>query len=1138
MGDTPHAQLLAAAKFDGLPKETLSQLREMAVEHGLSPDLSPAHLVENLWERGAIDPEVARWVTTLRDDAGFVRWLEATTLPDGVVTVRPPIRRAPSFLSRWVNGTNFEMRNHPTSSALERMVYDAYEGVERAVQNRVRFVGSLQQRGMKDRHVVPVGKLLQKYNTWQEAVAAKDPLAIPEVRPWYEEFKKAFDEDLRLERRSHLERGTEPVHTDKLPPDERDALLIKLGMNPETTAPDFVVMPRFYDESFGSFRPSKIRRTPQEVQRFEDLLESYASSADLPEGLPEWMAGDFDFWKRWKRNRYFPGGLEGEFLLQIETAPNQWTSLAWAESMEDALDLLRGMQREGKHSGARPRVVSRQAVVDQDIVQHLLGTAEFAKMARTLKDAVVLDPEEIGALFSPSTYTPPKGTGKPILGGMLARTADLDPTNFDVVRAYLLKGQQMARTQYRYKVADAVRTVFDREFDGALSARAGVAPLHQQEQLMQYTRNYISSAMGELTPTDRWVGSVLSWSDMLFNAPRVYGKENLARFNRWFKGEEGATMPFADIFDPTFYRQHGRAQRWASDVGMFQTLLRLGLSPAYLIINRFQHAINGVPAIFESFGTKGIDAARGAWLTAEKLGWHQFNGKIPKSLQWAQDLVEEIGEDITTGKYSAGVSAVESGLWGGAARPITLGLPWPDKVREWFRFVAMHPGQAGESTVRQATGIGGYQAAKAAGMSHEGATQVARRLVEKAHFRYDALAIPQLMRHGPIGGAVARVVMKFKPYMINQVGFEMRAARASFDGLKAGNATPLRAWGNHLAAYMVLGGARGVLNHPFLSALFALPFGLGAYIKAHGPWWLQPDKVAVKVRGKQRELAREADTEEQRFRASVANKGYSVLVDGLPGLVGLSLGHRLGVSGQDLANLTESTAWLGPHLTVYQDWFNFARQQWGQRGAGVAIPGMAAGALATGFLPRGIRDAPWIRLVGATIGGAIATEETERPMYRALVTSPEGRRLLSRVMPTLARNVQRTMDIYGRGVILDTKLRPTALGGESRTTELVAALLGGTTSQTAFSQSYLSTLFPGSAAFELTKTSMAREAARAYVDDEHERLWQIIGDALNIGIDLNWPAIQRQVRLQNQERMETMMKSFPMPVRVAPEIVR
>jgi hypothetical protein len=1132
MGDTPYARLYTAAKFGSLPDATVKLLREAARDHKVDPGLPLSRLVEDLWERGGLDPMTAQWTAELRSDAGFVRWLEHTMLPDNMVTVGRPTRTARSILSKWANPTNFELRKHPTTNAGQAVIYAGYEDIQHRVSAHLQFLASLSQQGMRNKHIEPVGRLLSKYTTWQEALDAKDPLARPELRPYFEQFRRAFDEYAIWERRMHLERGTEPIHTDRMDPETREKFLFERGFDPDEVSPDFVVMPRFVNDAFSDFRPAKVRRTPSEIQQFEDLLTTYDRSGDLPSGLPKWMVDDFDFWKRYKRDRYYPGGLDGEFLLQVEDNAGNWQSLAWAESPADAVLLFRDMQRQGRHATTRARVLSRQVVADPDIVQHFFEPGEFQKMARSLKDVVVMEPDEIGALLMPGTYQPPPGTAKPLRGPLLARTANLEPATYNVTKAYLSLGQRLARMEYRYKVADAARMMLDENFDRALSERAGVEPLARLGDLKEYTIDYIKSALGLPTKTDTWLTSWLAFSDMVWKGPNLVAKEQALRFKRWLRGEEGATMPIREIMSIDFWKTPGRAQKWASDVGAFQTMLRLGLSPSYMIVNRFQHAINGTYEIMMRYGPKGTDAARGAWTDAERLMWHQFTGKIPSG-KYAKlmKLVEEIGEDIVVGKFAAGMSAAEAGLWGGSSRPVLLGVPGPSKGIEVAKWLLMHPGASGESTVRWATGIGAYRAGRNAGLSHEAAVAAAREIVENAHFRYDALAVPHVMRHGAIGGALGRVLLKFKPFMLNQMALELRGFRAAMQGLAKHDVTPLRAYGNHLASYLILGGLRGLLNHPLLSVFFAIPF-LGDKLRQYGPWWANPEGVVSHAAASKAELRRirPGQTQAERFRNSAQAKAYDVVTHGIPGLMGLTFGSRLGVSGQDLANLTESTAWLGPHMTAYQDWFQWAQGYLRQRNTGQAAAGALAGAGVAALTGLGAR--PWMSIAAPTMGMMMATGGMEQSdTWRDLATNPEGRRLMQRIVPTIWKTINRTMDIYGNGVTLDTRLRPTTVDYEDRLTEITASILGQESVGRAEDAAYITTLFPQGAAADATKEAMARAAAAAYLSGDTEAVWRVIADAYEAGIMLSWETIRRQVDHQTTARMETLTKSLPLEYR-------
>lgn len=172
---------------------------------------------------------------------------------------------------------------------------------------------------------------------------------------------------------------------------------------------------------------------------------------------------------------------------------------------------------------------------------------------------------------------------------------------------------------------------------------------------------------------------------------------------------------------------------------------------------------------------------------------------------------------------------------------------------------------AGERVVRKDNYFAGYVWAKEnLGMDDEAARQYAIRLTRFSQAVYNIEALPKIAR-----GAIGKTILKFKPWMINEIQF-----MASLKGNE---------WFKYIAGFLAIGGPRAAILTAKSIPIFAL-LGLGGYLDEIEEW---------------------------------LNKNFSREARGLPGILGYVFNNKgWDISAPASWQLPQSTTeWFGPLMS-------------------------------------------------------------------------------------------------------------------------------------------------------------------------------------------------------------------------------
>ena len=1127
--DEVYSLLYAGAKYDKLVPKQVETLRKIGADHSLARDLPPHRIAEDLWNKRLIDPLSAEWTLNYRQDLGVVRLAGDVDLdPSAVVfTMRSP-RTASWPGSRALNPSHFELAKNPTMQAFESSVRAAHEGV--GVRNaslqdwgrtwrrrRALKFPDGKQRKANDADFEFIWDVLGEHGSWAEAVKAKVAKANDPRRVMFEQLKERMEVSRELNIRLQLLQGTEAVDLFSLPQAVRDKFFSEHPWVDPVLAEQggYWIVPGQLDRfSAKGMTVKRSTRTEEDVTSFLALLKRHDTSETLPPETTGWQRDQFDLWKRFGIENYVPRIHQGEIAVEVQTAAG-WQPAGYATSVPEATLLYRQLRTEGRFGKLPYRLVHKRAYAD-DIIQESMSKSELFTWVNSLRNATISDDATLAGLFLPSAgRKKPSPVGrKPVKGSMQERTTDLRPPKRHPWQELQAYEQQLARTEQRYKVAQAYRTFLDKnnpkalELDIALNEVEGGTALFDpsNKALAHYAETFARDAIGLPNAGEVALNQVYNYYQMLNYGPRTYlgGK-----WDSFVKGEQ--SLSIREVFDPEKWQVFGAARQRASEIVGFQAQWRMAMGPATALVNGTQYHLYTAPMLHREFGSKAAWAARGSWFTAARL-WRAQQSRKPLTgaLLKANDVADAAGVNFQMGRHLAGASGFAGNVQSAMATPVTFGVGKLGTARAWGNFVGMYMFNSAERVNRLATALASYKAATypkargGLGLGHEAAIAKTKEIIGSTQFWYDELNLPQLMRQG---GPAARVLLQFKPFMMNALRYEVDMASKAVKGLARGDLRPAGAAAYHAALYSVYGGAMGALRHPVITGTL--------WATGMLPFIPKPAELRASLAERFGDKEGEGGTAE------------TLLLHGVPGLLNMSLGGRLGITGQEIASLG-GTSWLGPHISTVADFTKAVADFAGQAGSGKAMSGMAVGFLAPALIPgragREIAATPFSRMLGTYVSQFGPGGEKWREW---LNNSPEGRRFVGRLLPSFIRNGTRAVDVYQHGFYLDSKGRRIEVPYGDEAAEAAAKLGGFPTRRDEERQAYLEWLRPRAYKREATKSQLARAAAAAWSRGDLQRAHEIVLEALEAGISLEWPTIEAQVERSLEDQVEGFTRQLP-----------
>ncbi|KKL99730.1 hypothetical protein LCGC14_1811500, partial [marine sediment metagenome] len=722
--DETYSLLYAGAKYNKVTPKQAEVLRKVAVDHNLSRDLPLHRVVEDLWNKRLIDPLSAQWTLAYRQDLGVVRAASEANLDPSAVTFlyRPP--RGVSWPgSRWFNPSHFELGKNPTMQAFESVVRAADETTAQLntdlmnwgkvwQKKRTLHFADGTKRRLNDDDFFLIRDIMEDHGSWGEAVKAGVVKANDPRRLFFEQLAERQKVNLERHVRLQLQMGTEAVLLSSLPRNVRDSFLSDHPWIQEAKlADDFYILPsqlqRFKAEGLTVKRSA---RTDEEITEFLALMKRHDTSVELPQEVTGWMRDQFDLWKRFGIDNYWPRIHQGEFGLEIETAAG-WQPAGYATSYPEAALLYRQLRTEGRFGKVPYRVVHRKAFAD-DIMQETMSRSELFTWVESLREATIADDETLAGLFLPSAgrKKPSPVLRKPVRGSLAERTSDLRPPRRHPWLELVTHERQIARLEQRFKIAQAYRTFLDksnpkaRELDLALNEVEAGRPLFDNRELYHYAETWARDAIGLPGGSEVAQNKIYNFLQMLNYGPRVYGR---AKWDKWLNGEQDLSI--RDVFDSSKWEAFGAARQRASELVAFQAQWRMMMGPGVALVNGTQYHLYTTPMLQREFGAKAAWSARGSWFTAVRLWRAQQSGKpLTGTLLKMSEIADAAGVNLQPGRHMGGASSLAGTVESQLSTPVTFGLGKMGKARAWTDFVGMYMFNSAERVNRLATAIASY----------------------------------------------------------------------------------------------------------------------------------------------------------------------------------------------------------------------------------------------------------------------------------------------------------------------------------------------------------------------------------------------------------------------------------------------
>lgn len=1153
MGDTPAGDLYALAKSGWLTKEQKSALLDVAEDIGLStrtlpsgervPSLPWPRVVKEILTRRKFNPVAANFAIKMNRESGFIRWGQEARLGPEIIEVRIP--RTGDIGPVEAGGAIpwKLMRKFPTARLFDDAIYWAQEQELRFMHSGRAFLDDLRDHrySIKDRRAMR--NLIESHDTWEEALAAG---ASERFQYGFHAYQTLFDEGWDHILRNFLRRKIQPVKFLGAGPRPSDAAkaaaweqhrnwIGSRGIDPDTLVPEALVMPRMPDDVRKASSLSRGEEpsgwSPDKIEEFIRAYHEYPDAAALPADAPEEFKAVFDFWKRFRRLRYWPLVHEGDIGV-IAVRGDEEKVMAWTNTGYDAMVAVQELVRQGRISVADKIRIKQLREVPDDIVVQTIPGREYRKFAREAEEHMELGPEDIQWLLTRTDFEKqPLNIFPPGQVHAKPRTRGLRPLFDDPDREVMVYVGRIARQDYRWNILQATRLLDDSQLDNALSTSHGTPKL--PHNVRTYALDRAHRALGELTPMDRFFDYIVAAYEWLGNAPR----EQIANI---FRGK--AALPSEEIWKLRNYLRPYAARTAASRMVAGQSLFRLGFSPISAVSNLFQYmtttltdmVAQGIPM------TEAIPLWTSSWVDAARIWAHQVNPKhisLPKHLQDILPIIEESGIGLAPGKFLAGAGRSWGDLTG--TRIPLYGKSLTEKAEAIAHYAGMFMFNGAERINRFGTALIYIKRIMAQTGDVQQAIAGASDAVRRTQFLYDELSMPLAMQKlGPLG----RVLFQFKPFMFNIISFEkdliVKAAK--------GDRNAAKALGVHFGGLLAFGGVVGLLHNPVFSAL-------GGVIKA------ATGEDTIDILGQEVPLTTGAAQQRARARrqrriaesdplAAMSGEWRGSAMDdlvtyGIPGLAHLSMGQRIGVSGQDLTMMFDSPSLLGPQVGPYWEVMNLWRGWWQQRHGGFTTPGFVGGvvgAVAPSFIPgeagqfvrkSALAQALHTRSITGILGASLFSAGSKNPFGEYWRTSDQGRAVLARAMPSEVRNIQNMIRIFSEGVTRDIDGRPAHIAPRNRTEEAIYAGIGAPTIRRDEYNAATGILTGSAAIYSATRKSFVERAARAWAAQDYSEAYEILQRAQEMGIYISESSIQREMESITREKLETIRSQSPVQTR-------
>ncbi len=1156
MGDTPYGDLMAQAvsgrKSEGglLDDYTADQLESLRSYMKMGPNVPLHQLVLEAARRGTLDPHIARIAQVFQNELGGLLWSDKKDISAQTKIIIPQTKDI-GFFTEFMGVPWKFMTRHP----LSRLVYNGITGanIEQAHYNQlyIKLQADLNQNsgirlwdGSPDEKALET--LLATHDDWQEAQKAG---ADPKYEYAFNTLDLYRDQRRYDNIRAFMQRQIKPIkiNLDALrmereanvggAPGEKETWLLQHGINPDDLRGGFAMVNRDVPAGLrvsGEEGMGRSSYTHDDIETFIDQLKKYKTADELPQGTDPRLREIHDVWQHWGKKNYLPNIQQGSVAATIDGQ-----LVGWGENYHDTAMMVQDLLKDGTISPgevAQLKYVKRGDVADDILMRETerMSASQWRQLMNTFGSMIEEDGARVRDIFLKQSLPPEPTPGAPLPASAKERTAGL-PSPYGLMQSMRIMTARIGRAQQQYALSKLFRMVQDGALDRGLSDVAKVPRLSDMPRLKEATLDLLHRALGSYTTADRMADQVYKLLQWSYLAPKEAAKYGYAEIKGRLMSEEPVhPLPWRDILNPdTYYQKYGARTR-ASNLIAFQALRKLAINPMSAVVNWLQYWQNTYPLMVES-GHNPISAmgeAMRAWKDGHRLWYALTTGKeAPADLAGMANLIYDIGTGLQPSKQVAGGS-MSMGDYTGSA-PLSAGKTKGEYAMELAHYTAMLPFNGGEQTGRYATAIAilrrelqkaGIDPTDVAAIEKNAsaanqAAMKARDMVDKTFFRYDDLGMPRAFSMlGPAG----RLLFQFKPYIIQQAGY-------TFDMMKAAARGDPNSWmqlGSHLGVLSALGGATGLMYHPLMTYTGGLIKLLTkqdtiSFLGKTFPLTPQAlETMAYDRREKQR-------TPEEAFTDTNHYRWDDLLYYGIPGLMHLALGERIGISGQDmLPDFTDPGSFvksqLGPTYGVYPELANLWGKYLAQRGSGRGVTGGAVGALAG----RAIFGPAYGfgGTIGGLLGAGLASKTGDNPFFDFLTTSREGRGLMMQLLPAMARNAQKTWQIYRYGARMNLDGEPIHVPVGDKTEEMMSQLAGAQTINQQESQAVLSFENAQSARYSNNQETLINEIADAIKHGDDERKWKAIQRALDLGVYIPEESIQDRLHSIARDAMYTIQQ--------------
>lgn len=1139
-GDDPITHIEALLKSDLMTTKQKTKLAEHAKANGIN-DPNPIVQMDGLLKANALDPEIGALMQAVNKQAGMVRFF--STHP-GIEPNTVDISSVANVADLWkvdriYAGPAAVGKRHPSAEMFTSHMFDAINQEARQFENVVlqrnseilRHYGFIGFEGFKKQVLATVKKgargskvksvrqikeardLLNEFPTWKAVLESK-----PDVDPGVEfAFTRMRDmtNELRLYVIQSAQRqGRRWVRFGDL--DDATQTRLRKSFDSETgdISDDLMVVDRA--------NHAAARRTKTEVEEFTELLEQFKDSESIPkqvkEGVPPWMIEEFDLWKNFGIESYWPYVHRGRVLIQAFDDAGVPSTVAWARSGIEAIDITQRLVKEGRVQPTTQMRIKTVGVTMDDVLMELIDKDRYEGVIKSLMRASDIDRVTAAEVVSGAGLRPVSGRTE--LQNLQIREANLQSLFDNPLEELMIYGARVMRNRYLLDIDDAFSWM--RTNDRNLSNAMGVTPLDELPKMTGYMKDLWSTAKGESTSSDAFMDGILDLGDALgrmpkdlVNAIKKHGLtgETLEQFKQVRANERLVERPL-------------RGRQVSGSFASLQGFLKLGTTPMAPIVNLTQLAINTYPVLGQKYffeGTSGFhDLFMGKLGAAEKAELVGLLDQI--GVKWQRSVAGARAGLPLPAATAPGQTAV-FGRMLAMQRPMIHGTGQLGNLVETVNHMAMMAFEGAETYNRSVSAIGAYRRGLASvsegglGLSSRASVEYARQVVRETQFLYFDAALPKMLR-----GPAAKVLAQFKPYLFNQLVFEKNLVI----GMAKGDAQSAKVFARHTAAIFAFGGTRALAKHPIIGGLVAL---MGLNHGRVGGLFGEPKAMAEAA----------VDAENNVREEPLIFAANRALTHGLPGLTGLTVAQRVGISATDLQFWNNGFGFFfGPTGSAVADWLTFfgkqaAQGEEGARATGISLLSMAAlksaaSASSAGPLP------PFSLMLAALAVNEIQTHMAsdgglrgrqlfpEFPDTLDPATTPEANRLRGSLNLKVFNDFKRTIEIYQESLYYDASGRAIhmPLSGFNRVSSMFWTGIGGQSVDAANQLALQQMLLAADNPHKAKRQTIINAIARAIMADDPAEVLRLRKDAEEQGLTITDASVNANLRRRQQARTKTV----------------